>query len=177
MGIHYESLDNSVRTKMVQELEQDQKNNNLYRSRRLTESGKKAWPKLLREAAEQHNDTWLASTLRKQRFMRTHEERHKPKGGSTMAKVPQTAPDTLAEGEFNRFYIRGLCAQVLESGGTEVEVYRGKTVNNPRPESSAMIGKRLPAKKLLNDLRTSPGVEPALGLPPGPNSGLSVRRV
>ena len=26
-----------------------------------------------------------------------------------MVKVPVTAPQTLAEGEFNRFYIRGVC--------------------------------------------------------------------
>jgi hypothetical protein len=109
--------------------------------------------------------------------MRTEEQRRKPKGGFTTARVPHTAPDTLAEGEFNRFYARGLCAFVVSSGGTEVEVYRGKEVQNARPESQAMIGRRLPAQKLLDDLRTSQGVEPALGLPPGPNSALTVRRV
>lgn len=50
-------------------------------------------------------------------------------------------------------------------------------VRNPRPESEAMVGSRLPAQALLDDLRTSQGVEPALGLPPGPNSGITVRRV
>jgi hypothetical protein len=108
--------------------------------------------------------------------MRTEEQRRKPKGGFTTAQVPYTAPDTLAEGEFNRFYARGLCVHVLASGGTEVEVYRGKEVQNPRPESQAMIGRRLPAQNLLDDLRTAQGVEPALGLPRGPNSGLTVRR-
>ncbi|MGH3041645.1 MAG: hypothetical protein ACRDNG_07905 [Gaiellaceae bacterium] len=83
----------------------------------------------------------------------------------------------MAEGEFNRFYARGLCADVVASGGTEVQVYRGKDVQNPRSESQAMIGRRLPAQSLLDDLRTSQGVEPALGLPPGPNSGLTIRRV
>jgi hypothetical protein len=132
---------------------------------------------LLREAIEQHDDSWIALTIRERGHMKAEEQRAKPKGGFTMAKVPVTAPDTLAEGEFNRFYVRGLCAQVLSSGGTEVEVYRGKDVNNPRPESQAMIGHRVSAQQLLNDLRNSPGVEPALGLPPGPNSGLTVRRV
>jgi len=176
MSIRYESLDAAVCSAMVRELERDVANGTLYVSPGLTEAGRQAWPQLLREAAENHDDSWLASELRSRGLMRTKEQRRKPKGGFTMAKVPHTAPDTLAEGEFNRLYARGLCAEVLASGGTEVEVYRGKEVQNPRPESEAMIGRRLPAEKLLEDLRTSQGVEPALGLPPGPNSGLTVRR-
>lgn len=39
-----------------------------------------------------------------------------------------------------------------------------------------MIGKLITAEQLLQDLRTHPGVEPAMGLPPGPNSGLTVTR-
>lgn len=177
MGIRYENLDAEVRAAMVRELERDQDNGTLYLSPRLTDTGVREWSQILREAAESHDDTWLAATLRSRGLMRAQEQRRKPKGGFTMAKVPHTAPDTLAEGEFNRLYARGLCVHVLESGGTEVEVYRGKAVQNPRPESEKMIGRRLLAQKLLDDLRRSQGVEPALGLPPGPNSGLTVRRV
>ncbi|OGJ93686.1 MAG: hypothetical protein A2487_02530 [Candidatus Raymondbacteria bacterium RifOxyC12_full_50_8] len=176
MSIHYQSLDTAVRGFMIRELEHDIAGT-LYASPRLTETGIQTWPQILREAFEQHDDNWIASTLRSRSLMRTEEQRRKPKGGFTVAKVPYTAPDTLAEGEFNRFYARGLCADVIAAGGTEVEVYRGKEVQNPRPESQAMIGKRLQAQKLLDDLRTSPGMETALGLPPGPNSGLTVRRV
>ncbi len=176
MSIHHESLDAAVRELMVRELERDQGNGKLYVSPRLTSGGAQAWPQILREAMERHDDEWLASTLRERGLIKADEQRAKPKGGFTTAKVPHTAPDTLAEGEFNRFYARGLCAHVLESGGTEVEVYRGKAVDSPRPESEAMIGRRLPAQQLLEDLRNSPGVEPALGLPPGPNSGLTIRR-
>lgn len=177
MGIHYESLDAAVRASMIHEVERDQANGSLYISPRLTDAGAQAWPDLLREAGEQHDDTWLAAALRSRAYIRTEEQRRKPRGGFTMAAVPHTAPDTLAEGEFDRFYARGLCAHVLASGGTHAEVYRGKEVENPRPESQAMIGQRLPAQQLLSDLRTSQGVEPALRLPPGPNSGLTVRRV
>lgn len=134
MSIRYESLDVAVRAAMVRELEQDLTNGTLYISPRLTEAGAQAWPQILREAAEQHDDAWIASTLRSRSLMRTEEQRRKPKGGFTTAKVPHTAPDTLAEGEFNRLYARGLCADVLASGGAEVEVYRGKNVQNPRPE-------------------------------------------
>ncbi len=177
MSIQHENIDAGVRGLMVRELELDQRNGTLYISPRLTENGAQAWPQVLREAMERHEDEWLASTLRERGYMKAEEQRAKPKGGFTIAKVPHTAPETLSEGEFNRFYARGLCAQVLESGGTHVEVYRGKEVSNPRPESEAMIGRRLSARDLLEDLRRSTGVEPALGLPPGPNSGLTIRRV
>jgi hypothetical protein len=71
----------------------------------------------------------------------------------TLAKVPITAPETLAEGEFNRFYARGLCLRAMAQGIESLVVYRAKDVVNPRPESVALIGKSLPAKQLLDDLR------------------------
>lgn len=174
MGLRYDSLDASVRKQMVIELERDISDASIYISPRLTDSGVGEWPKLLREACELHDDSWIAVELRRRGLLRTEEQRRKPKGGTTMAKVPATAPDTLAEGEFNRLYCRGLCVLV---GDGEVEVYRGKDVENPRPDSEAKIGKRLVASELLADLRVSKGgLDPTLGLPPGPNSGLTVRR-
>ena len=177
MGIRYGSLDEEVRTYMAQELEFDLSRNCLYVSRRLTAAGAEQWPSILREAVLHHDDSWLAATLRASGALDTYEERHAQNGKVTMARIPVTAPDTLAEGEFNRFYARGLCAQVLASKGTEVEVYRGKDVQSPRLESQAMIGKHFPAAKLLDDLRQSIGVDTAMRLPPGPNSGLTVRRI
>jgi hypothetical protein len=84
------------------------------------------------------------------------------------------AHEMLAEGEFNRFYIRGLCVRALADGIDEVVVYRAKAVQNARSESEGKIGQRVSADALLVDLRLHKGVDTALGLPPGPNSGLSV---
>jgi hypothetical protein len=92
-------------------------------------------------------------------------------------KVPYTAAQTLSEGEFNRYYIRALCLRALKEE-RELEVYRAKEVSDPRPESQRMIGLILDTKRaetLLNDLRINVGVDTALGLPNGPNSGLSVK--
>jgi hypothetical protein len=175
MGIDYENLDERTREFMIKELDLDVSNKKLYVSPRLNSVGKTIWENVLREAIQNHNDDWLAEQLLNKGCMKTHEERRTRSGGMTMAKVPVTARETLAEGEFNRFYARGLCARALEDGIPEVEVYRGKQVKNPRPTSQAMIGKKIDAKTLLEDLRTSQGVEPALKLPPGPNSGLTIR--
>jgi hypothetical protein len=175
MALDYEDLDDRTRQFMLQEIDWDVSQGTLYVSPRLNQEGRRNYEALLREAVRHHSDLWLADELRRRSFMSAFEQRRKRKGGFTSAKVPINAPDTLAEGEFNRFYVRGLCLKAIENGIAELEVYRGKSVTQPRPESEAMIGKRIPAQALLNDLRQSPGVEPALGLPPGPNSGLTVR--
>jgi hypothetical protein len=101
-------------------------------------------------------------------------EKKKPTGGTALAKVPHTAAAMLAEGEFNRFYLRGLCRRIQATGGGSVEIYRARTSAKPRSESEAMIGEMFDASALLGDLRVNIGVDPALGLP-NINSGLSGR--
>lgn len=173
MALRLENLDERTRKFMLEELELDVANRTLYISPRLNQSGEMQYENLLRESIKCGDDSSLADSLRTN--MKLTEQRQKPKGGITIAKVSITAADTLAEGEFNRFYARGICRRAIEDGIQEVEVYRAKQVRNPRPESEAMIGKMIETKALLEDLRTHSGVEPALGLPAGPNSGLSVR--
>lgn len=175
MALHYENLDARTRQFMLSEVDLDMAQGTLYISSRLNEQGKQNYFALLKEAVQNHDDAWLAEELRQRGYMNAYEERKTPKGSFAMAQVPVSAPDTLAEGEFNRFYVRGLCARALQDAIPEVEVYRGKTVNRPRPQSEAILGKRISVQALLEDLRKSPGVEPALGLPHGPNSGLTVR--
>lgn len=175
MALSYENLDSRTRQFMLSEMERDVSAGVLYQSPRLNENGLQQYQSLLKETIQEHDDAWLAVELRQRNLIRTHESRRKPRGGFTIAEVPINAPEMLAEGEFNRFYVRGLCARALEEGIAEVEVYRGKPVNQPRVESQAMIGRRIAAQALLEDLRKSHGVEPSLGLPPGPNSGLTVR--
>jgi hypothetical protein len=175
VALNYANLDEETRNLALAEMEADVRQGTFYHSPRLSQTGQQHYEGLLREALENHNDGWLASQLRQLGCLSSHESRRTPRGGTTIAKVPINAADMLAEGEFNRYYCRGLCQRALEVGIEEVEVYRAKAVTTPRPESQRLIGRRLSARSLLNDLRTSQGVEPALGVPPGPNSGLSVR--
>ena len=176
MALHYENLDESTRSFMLNEVDSDLSHGKLYISERLNELGKQNYASLLQESIEHHNDSWLAQQLRIRDYMEDYEQ-YKKRGSDFTRRIPKTAPETLGEGEFNRFYARGLCVRVIEEGMNQVEVYRGKLVSQPRSKSQAMLGKRLSAEALLKDLRESSGVEPALGLPPGPNSGLTVRMV
>ena len=159
---------------MLEELKIDIAAQALYISERLTTSGKAKYPELLRLAMEMGNDTSLVTALNNGLFNPTYL-RKKPKGGYSEVKMPVNAPETLAEGEFNRFYIRALCRRAIEEGHGVLKIYRAKPVHNPRPESEILIGQTVDAHKLLQDLRTNIGIETALGVPPGPNSGLSVK--
>ncbi|WP_372361814.1 hypothetical protein ACCQ10_00325 [Xanthomonas sp. NCPPB 1325] len=160
---------------MTDEIAHDVAGGTLYVSNRLTEQGARNWAALINEAAEHHDDSWLANEIQVRGYIKAVEERRTSTGGATTVKVPVTAHTTLAEGEFNRFYARGLCKFAINNGIDQLEAYRARHSGSPRAESEAIIGRKFNPTALLSDLRSSVGVEPALGVPPGPNSGLSVR--
>ena len=164
--------DDNVRELMLQEFEADVVQGKVYLSDRLQAQSHETYINLMMEAIKSGNSDSLASKIQSQKILKSIEIKRKPSGGTTTAKVPITAHITLAEGEFNRFYLRGLCLKAI-AHGKMIEIYRAKQVSQPRRESIALIGKRLDPKKLLSDLRTNIGVDTALRLPPGPNSGLS----
>jgi hypothetical protein len=175
MALQLVNLDERTRTFMGEELQWDIDNGALYISNRLTDAGRVRWPGALREAIDQGDDASLAAELHSPGYLNTTEQRRKPSGGFSTAQGPATAPETLAEGEFNRFYIRGVCRRAIADTMPTVVVYRAKAVERPRTESEAKIGKQVDAQRLLDDLHTSQGIDTALGLPAGPNSGLSIR--
>jgi hypothetical protein len=174
LGLKYENLTPDVRGFMVEEIKMAAADGSIYISPWLNVKGAADWAGLLQAAAEKGTDDTLAAELRMSRLEHT-AQRRKPKGGYTTYTVPVTAAETVAEGEFNRFYVRGLCRFALANGIPALEVYRAKQVAVPRADSQAKLGTHVNPAAILQDLRTSPGVEPALGLPPGPNSGLTLR--
>jgi hypothetical protein len=88
--------------------------------------------------------------------------------------APSNAAQVLAESEYNRFYIRALARRAIEDGIDGLVVFRAKAVEDPRPESEALIESTFSPQDLLMDLRSHPDQPPTLGVPSGPNSGLSV---
>lgn len=176
MGLHYENLDTRTRELMLSETELDVASNTIYLSSYLNSSGSSNYPTMLMDAEVNGNDNSLADGLRRgNMFNRTHQRKH-PKGmGFINAKVPVTAPQTLAESQFNLYYIRALCLRAIEEG-CGLEVYRARSSQRPRPESEMMIGSRLEPEHVLTVLRSTKGVEPSIGIPM-PNSGLTVRLV
>lgn len=172
----------AVRKFMLEEFESDLAIGRLYISPRLTEVGAEAYPQMLREALTAGTPQTLKTALSRPGMLRHQETRNHPKKGLIYVDVPFTAAETMAQGEFNRYYCRGLCRQIVDAAadvvqvvdGT-VQVYRAMEVAVPRTASVALIGTRVNAAQLLTDLRQSIGVDTALGVPAGPNSGLSVK--
>jgi hypothetical protein len=172
VGLKFEDLE-VARKFMIEEIEMDVKSEEIYLSTYLTQSGQGNWADLLRAAAQNGNDDSLAASLRG--MFNTQIQKRKPKGDYTWAAVPYNAAEVLAEGEFNRYFCRGLARHAVDTEIPRLEVYRAKQVAQPRPESQQKIGLLVDPGTILIDLRSSQGVEPALGIPPGPGSGITLR--
>ncbi|MFL5520591.1 MAG: hypothetical protein ACJ8B6_06620 [Gemmatimonadales bacterium] len=175
MGLNYEQLDAETRRLMLEELELDVREGEIYRSQRLVQGKESEYLVLLSAAIVSENDDWLARQLVAHKILEEHELRRTPKGNVTVARVPSNAEQILAEGEFNRYYVRALCRRVEEMPGMVLEIYRAKEVDQPRNESALRVGHEVSSIVLLADLRTGTRVDAALGVPSGPNSGLTVR--
>jgi len=172
MTLNLVDLDDRTRRLMREEVERDIRQEHLYVSSRLSLRGRGIYVEALLAAIDTGDDAALAQALRTPGLLNATELRN-IRGGSTEAKVPINAPEMLAEGEFNRFYMRALCRRAVDEE-CMLQVYRAKQVSSPRPESEARLGSLIAPEKLLEDLRTNIGIDTVLGLPPGPNSGLSV---
>lgn len=176
MTLYLENLDDRTRQLMLDELEYDIAHNQLHISPFLSGQGQRDYLELIREAIRSGTDQTLAENLRLHRRINRTQPRRQPKGGYSIASTPENAAEVLAESEFNRYYIRGLARRAIDDGIPELVIYRAKPAKNPRPESEARVETTISPQDLLDDLRAHPGDEPpALGVPSGPNSGLSVR--
>lgn len=173
MGLQYKDLDATTRAFALDEI----KVGPLYFSPRLTPAGAQQWQWLLSEAIDKHNDDWLARELLARNLLNSQEAYTRNGKAFTRAIDRPHASQQLAEGEFNRFYLRGLCRRAQRDGIPSLVVYRAKNVAEPRAESEAKIGSSISADELLAALRTNDFVSigEALKVPGGPNSGLSAR--
>ncbi len=176
MAMYFENLDDRTRGLMLDEMDYDIAHHQLHISPFLSGQGQRDYEGLLREALQNGNDETLAEDLREYRRILRTLPRRKPGGGYSIAATAENAAQVLAENEFNRYYIRALARRAIEDGVPGLVIYRAKPVTTPRPESEARIESSLAPQALLEDLRSHTGDEsPALGVPSGPNSGLSVR--
>lgn len=175
MAMEYLHLDERTRDFMLSEIDSDHANGRLYLSKNLNPAGIATFPEMLKTAALQGNDVSLAQAIHP--YLNSHEQpRRLSSGGYSVAPIMRNnAHEMLAEGEFTRFYIRALCLRAIEDGIPTVIIYRAKHVENARSTSAEKIGTSHSPIVLLEDLRTHTGLDTALGLPPGPNSGLCAK--
>ena len=175
MPLQYENLDPTTRRYAFAELANDLSSGAFHVSERLRPEGVGEYQRLLSEALRYYDDRWLeehASDL-----LVENESRRTRSGGTTTARVPQMAARMMAEGDFNRYYMRGLALRAIEEGRQILEVYRARLSLEPRPESAQLEGNRVPAAEVLDHLRGPISVDPAVAPLGRTNSGLSVRLV
>lgn len=172
MGLNLVNLEmEDVRKLMLEELELDVAEKCLYKGKSLKESHEEAYINLFRDSIRNGNSDSFASSIAINNCLMSHVPDPKTKSG--LRKVSKIAHITLAEGEFNRFYIRALCRIAIDQG-LELEIYRAKDVRAPRQESVAKIGEIVDPETLLINLRTNSIVSESSGVP-NPNSGLSIK--
>ncbi|MFA6307351.1 MAG: hypothetical protein WCS88_03485 [Patescibacteria group bacterium] len=167
------NLDEKTRELMISEINWAIKNNELYYSTRFIDGQKEKWQQLLLEAAKNHNEHWLAFQIENNSMLKDFEEAEKPKGGYTIKHVPNTASETLASGQFNRYYILGLAQRAVLENKNALEVYRAKDSQEQRDGSEALIGRTFNPAELIEQLRTTQAsFKSELAKP---NSGISVK--
>ena len=175
MPLQYQNLDPTTRRHAIAELDQDIETGAFHVSARVRPTAAGEYQRILRDALRYYDDLWLeehASDL-----LVESETRRTPTGAQVTAKVPQTAARMVAEGDFNRYYMRGVAARAIDEGRQVVEVYRARLSLEPRRESAELEGRRLEARAVLDWLRGLQSDDPAAAQLGRPNSGLSVRLV
>lgn len=165
----FRNLTAEVRQHMIAEIDQDIADDVLVKSTRFTDDGAAGYPPLLRSAASEYNEAWLAESLLGS-FNATELSAGKEKS------VPHNAHTLFAQSEFNRFYCRAICLYALANPDYRIRIYRARQSSKPRPESEAKLGKILDAATVLKDLRTHLATDVEFG-PNEINSGLSLELV
>ena len=167
---NFENLDNITRQYMLIEVEQAIKASQLNYSRRFSEKGTTQYPQLLQKAVTDGSEETLAESLQQNDCFLPYE-----KQGAVTRKVPENAAITFAEGEFNSFYMRGVCHRAMRQG-CMVQVYRAKESSVPRKASQLIEGNlEDPNRVLLLFKNSQNGSQRGIGMPSGSNSGLSIR--
>lgn len=174
MALDLAHLDPCTRRFMLAELEADLAGDMLYLSPQLSADGLQQYPQLLRDAILTGTDSSFAEALQSRDAVTPPSRwQHPREVGADEALTAVTS--RLAEREFHRYYIRGLCCRALERGVETLVIYRARPADTGRAAADAMIGVRIDASSLLEDLRGTFSSMPPHGLPQCRDPGLSVR--
>ncbi len=174
MELFLPELDEVVRQWMATEIEADSVAGRLNVSPLLTSSGILQWGGVLLEAALWHDALWLAHRMLEDQLVIRTKRSRKLGNGSENVRVPDSAVFSLARNEFMQYYSRAICRKALAAGIDTVVIYRVMNPNVPRPQQDIPLGQGLSVREVFAALQQHHNLDAALGLPPGPVSGLSI---
>ena len=170
---NFVDLNKTSRQFMLEAIEEAQQSDNIYFSKKFNENGIKQWLSLLKLAASEHNEHWLSFKLEENQLFSLFEGAQKPSGGYTIKHIPHTAAETIAEGQFNRFYILGLCKLAKSKNIDNLIIYRAKESRNPRPESESLINSTISVDEIEEQLKDTQASFKSKLIQP--NSGISLK--
>jgi len=133
----------------------------------FSEYGSTHYPGVMRDALEFGDPNSLIKQLDSRFFKDTKSN------GYRLSKNDAAA--SFGGGQFNQYYMRGLCLRAEAEGVLELIVYRAKPSSNPRPEDDQKLGTRLNATEHLADLRAHRDSPTHFGVPSGAHCGLSTK--
>jgi len=162
--LQLENLDARTRGYMRAEFEDDPDRESLYFNPQPSERGVLDYPDLLLAAIDNGSDVTRGNILAFHGRLK-ETEGHRVGAETKTMRAPATASDTLADAEFNRMYLRGLCRRALDDGITALIVYRAEGVRQVRADSPAIVGQPVDVTALLAGLRARSESEPEGGWP------------
>lgn len=189
MALAYSCLgDPGVRAHMVNEWQRelDVLTRNYSRAawpygRALNDHGLAVFLQFVPEALAHWDDEWLYSRIDDATFWQSQTSRTAASGKVYVARTNvHSAARTLAQGEFNTAYVRGLSAALLEQGVEACTVYRAGQAAEPRlTYCTALEGHQVPVQVIYDFHRAnyfpSPGNPASRPIPSGPNCHHTIR--
>jgi hypothetical protein len=174
MPLELVHLDACTRHFMLAELRADLAAGRLFLSPQLSESGLVQYRHLLRTALATGTERSFADALHATGAVALPDRWQRSAQGAACDAL-MAAAALLAEREFHRFYLRGLCRRAMEQGIQRLVIYRAKPEEPVRAHGATMIGVLITASSLHEDLSASFRTLPPHGLPQCRDPGLSVR--
>ncbi len=166
---------------MLEEFKREWASSNPYRSPRLNQEGKRAFPSLMEAAIRSGTEVSLAESLSDPRFWQSHETYYRSGTPQQRRINPKKAAEFLADTEFNTWYVRGLAKKLLDEGVSECQVYRAAPAWEPREECLIHEGQSYSVQEIYDGHRArywpKPGNPEALSIPIGTNCHHTIRRL
>lgn len=156
MNFTFYDLTEKIRESMLEEFIEDERNGNLFISRRIKESEPtiQKYFELLTESFKNGTDFTLSEAIKANNILKETEQ-YRKNGVLKLRKVASNASEVLGQGEFRRYYMRALCKQaILEY--KDLVIYRGRKSNEKSLDAELVIGKQVNPEKLLEYLKINP---------------------
>ena len=166
---------------MLAEFEAEEASGKPYRSKALSDAGRAAFSKLMREAIIRGNEQTFITSLLDPNYWKSTETYARGGGIRTRTINVKQAAERLGITEFNIWYAHGFAKRLMDEGVTHCQVYRAANPKWEPSECSKHEGRVYLVKEIYDGHRArywpEPGRSDILSIPFGPGCHHTIRRV